>query len=227
MYFTRSLQRVGRHAELKAGTNPPPLPKVHLRSSPWLTAVAVKYGAPGTARRNKTSTDSDPICGSQVTGLCIHWKRQEYEIGILQRCSWSVRTVGVAFREWMVVFWPGVKHTHTLTLVHHRLSRPGWYWTLCWRWNPAGHCKAAALPEGCAVIGMERQRWVGVGLCCCWRKEFALHCEQDWSDVILVPFLNHFTLHVSPPDCNHCNNDAREELLLLQTWLGHMLQKGL
>lgn len=88
IYFKSGLHWEARHAELKAGTNPP---------AQWLTVVAVKYWAPGTARRNKTSTDSDPICASQVTDRRIHWERQEFWNWHSVRCSWIVQAGSVAF----------------------------------------------------------------------------------------------------------------------------------
>lgn len=119
IYFKSGLHWEARHAELKAGTNPP---------AQWLTVVAVKYWAPGTARRNKTSTDSDPICAHSLR------KTRVLELAF---CEVLLDCAGGQCCIWEIdgIFWQG-------TLVSQQLS---WLWTLYWRWNPAVHCKATAL----------------------------------------------------------------------------------
>lgn len=104
---SRVLHAEDRHAELKAGTNPS-FQNVPPCSSLWLTAVAVKYRAPGGARRNKTSTGSDPILGGRVTDLWIHWKGQEFS-----QLTFGQGVLGCAGGH-LGDRWCFVGHTHTL-----------------------------------------------------------------------------------------------------------------
>lgn len=113
---SRVLHAEDRHAELKAGTNPS-FQNVPPCSSLWLTAVAVKYRAPGGARRNKTSTGSDPILGGRVTDLWIHWKGQEFS-----QLTFGQGVLGCAGGH-LGDRWCFVGHTHTHSLLHAKWWR--------------------------------------------------------------------------------------------------------
>lgn len=127
------------------------------------------------------------------------------------------------------VFWHGTKHAHTCT---HALTRRSTALQTGLIVDPGLKMKPSTLiqqsvveplpsrrlcfhmsepPRAPAVIGRESELWVGGWELCAVLLEKIIccfHCEQEYSDVILVPFLNHFTPYGSFRGCNYHNNDA-------------------